>query len=228
MMLFLKEYSFSIILSLALLVLPLILPFENKFWFLTPLIILIWMLSAYHRHRQFTQIRDQATDKQDENLRKSIDRYSANLTTCVSDEVGRYERELFQLKTIIADAVEVMSKSFNNLHVLSSGQSTLVNTLARDLEGAIEGENATINFTQFTQKTDDVLRFFIEHILQVSKQSMEMVAVIRGVGEHMAHVERLLADVQKIADQTNLLALNAAIEAASAGEAGPRICGGCR
>ncbi|WP_373280580.1 methyl-accepting chemotaxis protein [Methylomonas koyamae] len=49
---------------------------------------------------------------------------------------------------------------------------------------------------------------------------MEMVAVINDVGEHMAHVEKLLGDVQKIADQTNLLALNAAIEAARAGEAG--------
>lgn len=46
-----------------------------------------------------------------------------------------------------------------------------------------------------------------------------MVAVINDVGEHMAHVEKLLGDVQKIADQTNLLALNAAIEAARAGEA---------
>jgi methyl-accepting chemotaxis protein len=44
--------------------------------------------------------------------------------------------------------------------------------------------------------------------------------VINDVGGHMAHVEKLLGDVQKIADQTNLLALNAAIEAARAGEAG--------
>jgi methyl-accepting chemotaxis protein len=120
---------------------------------------------------------------------------------------------------VVADAIVLLSGSFNGLHHLTSSQTKLVHSLLNDLKGSAE-KNNDINFGKFAEKTDEVLGFFIDHILMVSKQSMEMVVVITDISEYMSNVERLLVDVQKIADQTNLLALNAAIEAARAGEAG--------
>jgi len=60
---------------------------------------------------------------------------------------------------------------------------------------------------------------FIDYILNVSKQRMEMVDEINHVDDHMENIEKLLADVPGLANQTNLLALNAAIGAARA------VCG---
>jgi methyl-accepting chemotaxis protein len=121
---------------------------------------------------------------------------------------------------MVADAVMTMSSSFNNLHTLTSEQSSIVCSLISNLDGRNQSKDNSRTFSQFAVETDNVLRFFIDHVLQISKQSMEMVEVINDVDNHMAHVGKLLVDVQKIADQTNLLALNAAIEAARAGEAG--------
>ncbi|WP_225616003.1 methyl-accepting chemotaxis protein [Methylomonas albis] len=143
-----------------------------------------------------------------------------HLHDCIDQEASYFRAELEQLKSMLADAVNTMSNSFNSLVGLTSGQSSIVCSLVTDLEGSTDKGRGSLNFSSFAQETDDVLQFFIDHILQISKQSMEMVGVINDVGGHMAHVEKLLGDVQRIADQTNLLALNAAIEAARAGEAG--------
>ena len=45
---------------------------------------------------------------------------------------------------------------------------------------------------------------FIDYILNVSKQRMEMVDEINHVDDHMENIEKLLTDVQGLADQTNL------------------------
>jgi len=74
--------------------------------------------------------------------------------------------------------------------------------------------------TGFAEETDEVLRYFVDYVVNTSANSMAMVERIDDMVEHMAHADRLLGDVKVIADQTNLLALNAAIEAARAGEAG--------
>ena len=138
----------------------------------------------------------------------------------MEQEISSFNDELTQLKKVIADAVQTMSDSFNSLHGLTSGQSEVVHSLMSSMGEGSDSTTEGLNFSKFAKETDSVLKFFIDHILQVSKQSMEMVGVINDVGEHMSKVEKLLTDVQGIADQTNLLALNAAIEAARAGEAG--------
>jgi len=218
---FLKENGLPIALSLGLLFLPLLLPVAQVYWLATPLIILVWMVKTFRDQRRLALVANVEQGESDERLNRAIDAYLASMAGCVDQEISRFQNELEQLKTMVADAVVTMSDSFNSLHTLTSGQSAVVHSLVNDLDGATaDGKPGGMNFGHFAQETDDVLRFFIDHILQVSKQSMEMVAVINDVGMHMAHVERLLADVQKIADQTNLLALNAAIEAARAGEAG--------
>ena len=217
---FWKEYRLSLFLSIVLSCMPVLLPYAFAAWIAAPLVCLVWIICLVRKDQQLSLLAAADNSSHDKKMHDAIDAYLEGLAACVDQELIRVQEELAQLKNMIADAVLTMSESFNNLYTLTSGQTVLVHDLIHDLEGATDSGFERISFSQFAMKTDEALRFFIDHILQVSKQSMEMVAVINDVGSHMSHVERLLKDVQKIADQTNLLALNAAIEAARAGEAG--------
>ena len=210
-----------VLFTIAILLSPLVLAPTVVFMLSMPLLALVWIYKAFTMDRQNRSTETSADSKENsERLTRAIDHYAANLTNCINEELCRFDQELTQLKAMVADAVGTMSNSFNNLHQLTSGQSVVVHSLVNDLDQSGKKPDGSMSFQQFAEETDKVLGFFIEHILQISKQSMEMVSVINDVGGHMAHVEKLLGDVQKIADQTNLLALNAAIEAARAGEAG--------
>ena len=219
---YLRENKFSLLLTIGLVCQPFIYSSEIL-QLLTPLLIAgIWVLKSLALHKQIQQLNSQADDQSVANtLHSAIDDYMAHVEACIAQQVDNSVAELQQLKSLVADAVVTMSTSFSSLHSLTSEQTLVVHSLMSYLKGG-EGDDGIdgVGFSQFAEETDNVLSFFIEHILQISKQSMEMVAVINDVGDHMLHVEKLLGDVQKIADQTNLLALNAAIEAARAGEAG--------
>jgi len=219
---FFKDNLWWILLTVVLLLSPLVLPTPFVIGLSMPLLALAWMYRAFLLSKQSYAAAQQNDGDNDDSDRlvRAIDHYSSKLTGCINDELIKYDEELGQLKTMVADAVGTLSNSFNNLHQLTSGQSIVVHSLIKDLDQSEDKPEGSMTFQQFAEETDKVLGFFIQHILQISKQSMEMVSVINDVGGHMAHVEKLLGDVQKIADQTNLLALNAAIEAARAGEAG--------
>ncbi|MGR9114519.1 MAG: methyl-accepting chemotaxis protein [Gammaproteobacteria bacterium] len=132
-----------------------------------------------------------------------------------------FNNELQQVKSFVADAVVTMSESFNGLNDLASNQLNVVHSLISNMEGAHkQDQDGRINFHQFAKETEKLLTDFVNHILSVSKHSMDMVNIVNDIDEHMELIGKLLTDVQGIADQTNLLALNAAIEAARAGEAG--------
>jgi methyl-accepting chemotaxis protein len=163
---------------------------------------------------------DERVEPIDSKQNDSIDAYLKVMDSCMQQEVQQFYNELEQLRSVVADAVVTMTSSFNKLHGFSSDQATVVYSLMSNLADSSDAQDNTLNFGVFAKETDDVLRYFVDHILDISKKSMEMVAVISDLGDHMGQVEKLVADVQKIADQTNLLALNAAIEAARAGEAG--------
>lgn len=217
MIFLLKKTWLPFVTLLAAIVLPIFISIEVLYWVFLPLIFLVWLF-VYFRQEQQEQNSLDAVSEDASNLQASIDRYISGVNDCVEQEVQSFQVELLQLKTVVADAVNTMSGSFNGLHGLTAEQSGVVHSLMNDLAGNADTDG--LNFTKFAEETDNVLKFFIEHILLISKQSMEMVGVINDVGEHMSKVEKLLTDVQGIADQTNLLALNAAIEAARAGEAG--------
>jgi len=218
---FLIDNRWRVLSTLVLMLLPLVIPSKPGDCLAMLAVALLWIHKAYAMHRKL-QLGGDAGTKRDEaeRLEQAIDRYVNGLGTCIGEELTQFNDELLQLKAMVADAVATMSNSFNNLHQLTSGQSVVVHGLIKDLDRSEQRADGSMSFQQFAEETDKVLSFFIEHILLISKQSMEMVGVINDVGGHMAHVEKLLGDVQKIADQTNLLALNAAIEAARAGEAG--------
>lgn len=210
-----------LILTVLLGLSPLLLPAGFQIWIPLLTIALLWIGRAFVLHLELQKAAELKFSRPDEDkLNRCIDHYVAGLDKCLSEETLRLNNDLQQLKSMVADAVRTMSNSFNSLHHLTSGQSSIVHTLVNDLDSSTVKKQGAMNFQQFAEETDLVLRFFIDHILQISKQSIEMVGVINDVGSNMARVEKLLVDVQKIADQTNLLALNAAIEAARAGEAG--------
>lgn len=218
---FLLDNSFLLVLTILVGLSPIFLPNDLGLWLPAPLISLIWISKCFAMLRDKERELDNSLNNPNiDKLNQCIDRYVQGFNTCLGDELNHFNLELQQLKSMVADAVATMSNSFNNLHNLTSGQSVVVHSLVSDLDGSIKNSAGSMSFQQFAEETDAVLRFFIDHILDISKQSIEMVGVINDVGGHMSHVEKLLADVQKIADQTNLLALNAAIEAARAGEAG--------
>lgn len=130
--------------------------------------------------------------------------------------------DLEKIQNLVGDAVVTLQGSFNGLNDSSVQQKQLVTGLVDKMQSSSAGggEPGTISFAEFAAETDKVLKFFIDHVLQVSVNSMRMVEHINDMVKQMEQADGLLSDVKTIADQTNLLALNAAIEAARAGEAG--------
>ena len=123
---------------------------------------------------------------------------------------------LGQINELVSDSVVSLQSSFNNLHEQTREQQDVVMSI---MDAMGEGDDR-ISFSQFAEETDGVLRYFVDHIVNTSAESMGMVEHIDDVVERLASAESLLNDMNQIADQTNLLALNAAFEAARAGEAG--------
>ena len=206
-----------LMLSLALL-LSIAFPMQVLYWVMLPVMALFWIYAVYSQQKQLVSMIKEPPDLTP--LNTAIESYLSALDACVKQETETFHQELQQVKSVVADAVVTMANSFNGVNELASEQSTAVYTMIANMSGDVDDDNKTISFQDFAKETDQVLGHFIEQILSVSKQSIEMVNVINDVGEHMDEVEKLLTDVQGIADQTNLLALNAAIEAARAGEAG--------
>ena len=217
---FLQKMWIPLALFFIAMIMPVFFSTDILYWVFLPLVSIAWLVSGFNLHKQTVEKALQESLAVENKLKQAIDKYISGLESCMEQEIKAFQEELLQVKTVVADAVVTMSGSFNGLHETTSEQSALVHSLVNSLAEDNASESEGLNFAKFAQETDNVLKFFIDNLLKVSQQSMEMVAVINDVEEHMALVEKLLTDVQGIADQTNLLALNAAIEAARAGEAG--------
>ncbi|WP_126454254.1 methyl-accepting chemotaxis protein [Sulfuriflexus mobilis] len=142
----------------------------------------------------------------------------------IEGETAKVQDELLQIGTLVNDAIENLTSSFNGLNDMSRSQEELVSGLVTNMTKTIEnddgGSEQSLMINGFADETNKALHAFIEHILSTSRDSMNLVHSIEDIAKDMVKVEGMLDDVKAIADQTNLLALNAAIEAARAGESG--------
>ncbi len=152
-------------------------------------------------------------------LLEESDRLAQVLREAVQEISHTLQDELEQIRTLIRDAVTTLDGSFHGINAESEAQLRIVGGLMTDMSSQMDDEGG-ISFAEFARETDEVLHFFVQHVVDISKDSMHMVEQIDDMVEQMDRADNLLADVKTIADQTNLLALNAAIEAARAGEAG--------
>ncbi|NOQ17183.1 MAG: chemotaxis protein [Methyloprofundus sp.] len=215
-----REIWLIIMVTVIALLLPFVLPLSTVYWGMLLLVCLVAVIKVVKLSSVNSHLEEEHNINIEPEFAQLLEEYMAELDLCITQEISTFTEELQQMKDVVANAVTTLSTSFNSLHMLTTEQGEVVNSLMSSLGEQSSSTNKALNFTDFAAETDRVLGFFIEHILNVSKQSMEMVGVINDVGTHMENIEKLLADVQGIADQTNLLALNAAIEAARAGVAG--------
>lgn len=155
-----------------------------------------------------------------DDLNQSLDALMQEFDDSVRGELNLIGDELEQIDGLVRDATGTLNTSFNGLQEQSFRQDSLVRSLVENMADQSHAENGRISFQEFARETDDVLQFFVQHVVNISRDSMQMVSRIDDMTAQMDKIEDLLEDVKQIADQTNLLALNAAIEAARAGEAG--------
>ncbi|MBF0110263.1 MAG: methyl-accepting chemotaxis protein [Magnetococcales bacterium] len=141
-------------------------------------------------------------------------------------QVESIRSEMGQVRNLVQDAIGKLTDSFNGLRDSSDHQLQLVTSLTTSMDmgqgaddPAGEGHHK-VNIRGFVSETDKILRTFVDHIILVSRQSMEMVHRIDELSTQMNEVVELLHDINSISEQTNVLSLNARIVAARAGQAG--------
>ncbi|GAB0056104.1 hypothetical protein SIID45300_00408 [Candidatus Magnetaquicoccaceae bacterium FCR-1] len=139
----------------------------------------------------------------------------------ISRETDSMRHEMHQIRSLVQDAIVKLTDSFNGLRDKSNEQHDLVASLTHSMDVSNkESEQSTISVRKFVSETDKILRTFVDHIILVSRQSMEMVHRIDALSTQMQEVVLLIKDINGIAEQTHVLSLNARIVAARAGQAG--------
>ncbi|MBF0295746.1 MAG: methyl-accepting chemotaxis protein [Magnetococcales bacterium] len=138
----------------------------------------------------------------------------------VAREVNSVRHEMQQIRCLVQDAIVKLTDSFNGLRDQSDAQYQLVSKLTHSMDQEADQASEGVNIRKFVTETDKILRTFVDHIILVSRQSMEMVHRVDALSSQMQEVVTIIKDINGIAEQTNVLSLNARIVAARAGQAG--------
>ena len=139
----------------------------------------------------------------------------------VSEEFQALRDDVRQCRTITANAVTELNAAFLALTRDVQEQQTLMRNLLATVTGGSSGSDGqTFHTTDFVHETEEILNYFLEHILATSTQSVEMAHHVDDLCLKMDEIMGLLGGIRRVSQQTNLLALNATIEAVHAGAAG--------
>ncbi len=191
--------------------------FGNIAWLNITAIIcssLFWAFTAVNSTQQQLADEDQPVPEHSHS-----NEIRSQLQSILNEESAHISEHMDRIKELIADSIHVLQTSFSAVAEKTQSQTVM----AAGLIDRVTGEKSTDGSTpakEFISKTESVLQYYIEIMVEVSDKSVGAIHNINDMTTHMEGMFHMLDDVQKIADQTNLLALNAAIEAARAGEVG--------
>jgi len=139
----------------------------------------------------------------------------------IHEEVQCIDASLCQAQDLLRDAVGGLNQSFTGLDSQTQAQRQLVVCLMADMAGTTTASHSSYHTMQeFTEAISAVLQYFIDLVVNISKQSVQTAYKIDDMVRQLDGIFALLANIKTITDDTHLLALNAAVEAARAGEAG--------
>ena len=184
-------------------------------------ITVVWATTDYLRFHREHAAAAKFNNGMEAELVSEMESLAGDLQSGVSELIASLQQELGQVQNLVADSVETLQSSFHGINQQSQSQLHLVQGMLEDVSEHINEEGGErASFTELANETDKVLRYFVDHVIENSQSTMQVVEQIHDMSKQMGMADALLSDVKVIADQTNLLALNAAIEAARAGEAG--------
>jgi len=174
------------------------------------------VLSMLHLVKQQVVI-ETAVPAQEQELRE----LAKSIEQTVHQEAMLVEQERTRLETLVQDAVQTLSSSFMNLNDLSARQMELAGQVLSRSHQSDGGEmQEQLSVKRFMNEAEGTLDQFVSVMVDVSRNSLEIVHRIDDMTGQLEGIFTLIENVEGIAEQTNLLALNASIEAARAGEAG--------
>lgn len=214
-----KQYWLALSVNLIVLLYGVVLHDSNYGLISLLIIMAAYLFNAVLINKSYiNDISPEETDTGDDVTNVSLQ--VAQLSELIMSELNALKESTGQVNNIVSDAVSGLSGGFSTLSSEARAQEQLIMSLITNMSdsGAEEAERLTVK--QFAAETDEILNYFVAHIINVSKESMVMVHTIDDMVLSMNEINGLLSDTKTIADQTNLLALNAAIEAARAGDAG--------
>ena len=184
------------------------------------LILLLWGAVAFKQEHANSKLDKSESLKEQESLDAAVHGLVLGLDAGVTGIAHQMRTELSKISSLVSDAVQTLQQSFEGLHQQVCSQQQIVGELVHDMDDNVEDLEGAISFKAFTEETDEVLRYFVDNVVEISHGSMAMVDQIDDMSSRIKDADGLLDDVKASSSQTNLLALNAASEAARAGESG--------
>ncbi len=182
-------------------------------------VFFVWLGTIQKRlHREKSCSRQDSDEK--EGLLSSIKtqhKCYEGVASRISHENTAISEEVERISKMVAEATTELAESFSLMNRYAGEQKSLVSGMLGDSQ-TDNGDSASIN--DFIKDTEDMMNYFIDTIVNTSKESVRLVYKLDDLSEKIVSIEVLLKDLKFISDQTNLLALNASIEAARAGEHG--------
>jgi methyl-accepting chemotaxis protein len=196
-----------------------ILYFENQ-W--VDLAVFILTVTSWFIATRMSLVQSNAEEKTETvvEVDKEVEELVGTISEKIQNDLVQTEGDISRINRIIEEANFQLQGSFTSMNEHASHQANVIDVLIESMSGKDNKSENFVSYEEFAMETERVLQFMVDHVISISKESMEMANTIDDIVVEMDQVVQLLGDVKGIADQTNLLALNAAIEAARAGEAG--------
>jgi methyl-accepting chemotaxis protein len=135
----------------------------------------------------------------------------------VAEQFELFHDEVGRVRTLITDAVEKLQDGFIGMQRHIGGQEQL---LARMLQRLTDASGEGGGLQGFAEDVKGALGQFVDHVVETSKNSLDMLHRVEDIARHLDDVQRHVNGIERIARLVRMVSLNASIEAARAGEAG--------
>jgi methyl-accepting chemotaxis protein len=131
--------------------------------------------------------------------------------------------ELLQVDSLVREAAGTLGEALKTLDRSVSQQHLLAGEVQAAMQSTLEGDDhgdGGGSFDAMSATIMGTLDGFVNHMVEVSKSTTQLVEQVNDIRERSNRMETMLEELSEIAGRTHLLSLNASIEAAHARQFG--------